>query len=277
MKKFGYLLLILIMTVFAGLALTGCGGSAGDGSDAAGDAASAAGLTDGTYVVKFTTDNAMFHVNEANYDKGILTVQDGQMTVHVSLASKRIVNLFPGTAEDAQKEGAQLLEPTTDTVTYSDGYTEEVYGFDVPVPAIDQEFDLALIGTKGKWYDHKVMVSDPVPGDDIHAQAAGIDLEDGTYSVNIAMEGGTGKASIETPAEMTVADGKATLTVTWSSPHYDYMLVDGEKFEPVNEEGNSVFEIPVKVLDEPFTVIGDTTAMSQPHEIEYQLTCTLAE
>ena len=107
----------------------------------------------------------MFHVNEANDGKGELTVKDGKMTIHVSLASKNIVNLFPGTAKDAQKEGAKLLQPTTDTVTYSDGMTEEVYGFDIPVPAIGEEFDCALIGTKGKWYDHKVSVSDPVPAE----------------------------------------------------------------------------------------------------------------
>ena len=72
------------------------------------------------------------------------------------------MNLFPGTAKEAQKKGAELLEPTTDEVTYSDGTTEEVYGFDVPVPALDEEFDLALIGTKGVWYDHKVSVTNPV-------------------------------------------------------------------------------------------------------------------
>ena len=103
----------------------------------------------------------MFHVNEAKDGKGELTVKDGKMTIHISLASKNIVNLYPGTAEDAKKDGAKLLEPTTDTVEYSDGTTEEVYGFDVPVPAIDEEFDLALIGTKGVWYDHKVSVSNP--------------------------------------------------------------------------------------------------------------------
>ena len=91
-----------------------------------------------------------------------VTVEDGKMTIHISLVSKNIVNLFPGTAKEAQKKGAKLLEPTTDKVTYSDGTTEEVYGFDVPVPALDEEFDLALIGTKGKWYDHKVSVSNPV-------------------------------------------------------------------------------------------------------------------
>ena len=125
-----------------------------------------AALEDGTYVAEFDSDSGMFHANEANDGKGILSVKDGEMTFHVSLASKHIVNLFVGTAEDAQKDGAELLEPTTDTVTYSDGMTEEVYGFDIPVENIDEEFDLALIGTKGKWYDHKVKISNPEKDDD---------------------------------------------------------------------------------------------------------------
>ena len=122
----------------------------------------AAELEDGTYTAEFDTDSSMFHVNEACEGKGTLTVKDGIMTIHVSMPSKNIVNLYPGLAEDAQKEGAELLQPTTDTVTYSDGMTEEVNGFDVPVPALDEEFDLALIGTKGTWYDHKVSVTNPV-------------------------------------------------------------------------------------------------------------------
>nr|WP_296040929.1 hypothetical protein [uncultured Blautia sp.] len=125
-----------------------------------------AALEDGTYVAEFDSDSGMFHANEANDGKGILTVKDGEMTFHVSLASKHIVNLFVGTAEDAQKDGAELLEPTTDTVTYSDGMSEEVYGFDIPVENIDEEFDLALIGTKDKWYDHKVKISNPEKDDD---------------------------------------------------------------------------------------------------------------
>ena len=118
-------------------------------------------LADGTYAAKFNTDSGMFHVNEANDGCGTLTVKDGKMTIHISLVSKKIINLFVGTAADAAKDGAKLLEPTTDTVKYSDGTTEEVYGFDVPVEALDQEFDLAILGTKGTWYDHKVSVSDP--------------------------------------------------------------------------------------------------------------------
>ena len=122
-------------------------------------------LEDGTYEAEFKTDSGMFHVNEANDGKGILTVKDGQMSIHISLTSKNIVNLFVGKAADAKKDGAELLQPTTDTVTYDDGTTEEVNGFDVPVKALDKDFDLALIGTKGKWYDHTVSVTNPVKVD----------------------------------------------------------------------------------------------------------------
>ena len=228
-------------------------------------------LPDGMYTAEFTTDSSMFHVNEAYDNKGILTVKDGQATIHITLTSKKIVNLFLGTAEDAQKDGAELLEPTTDTVDYEDGTTDEAYGFDVPVPALDEEFDLALIGTKGEWYDHKVKVSNPQPQEDVADTIGDVQLSDGTYEMDLDFEGGSGKASISSPARVTISNGDAIATVEWSSPNYDYMLIDGEKYMPVNTEGNSVFEIPV-ILDEPMQVIGDTVAMSTPHEIEYTLT-----
>jgi len=232
-------------------------------------------LPDGVYTAEFSTDSSMFHVSEACDGKGTLTVKDGVMTIHISLGSKKILNLYPGLAEDAAKDGAVLLQPTTDTVTYSDGMTEEVYGFDVPVPAIGEEFDLALIGTKGKWYDHKVKVSDPVAEDSREAANGSFDmsaLADGSYTIELTMEGGSGRASIQSPAQLVIADGAATATLEWSSPNYDYMLVNGEKYLPVNTEGNSVFEVPVEALDAPLTMIGDTVAMSTPHEVEYTVT-----
>ncbi len=228
-------------------------------------------LPDGVYTAEFSTDSSMFHVSEACDGKGTLTVKDGVMTIHISLGSKKILNLYPGLAEDAAKDGAVLLEPTTDTVTYSDGMTEEVYGFDVPVPVIGEEFNLALIGTKGKWYDHKVKVSDPVA----EGAADTFDLsavEDGSYTIKLTMEGGSGRASIQSPAQLAIADGAATAILEWSSPNYDYMLVNGEKYLPVNTEGNSVFEVPVEALDASLTMIGDTVAMSTPHEVEYTVT-----
>ena len=127
-----------------------------DGAENAADSE----LEDGVYGVEFDTDSSMFHVNEACNGRATLTVKDGKMTVHITLVSKNIENVFLGTAEDAQKDGAELIQPTIDKVTYSDGMTEEVYGFNVPVEKLDEEFDLAIIGKKGKWYDHKVSVTD---------------------------------------------------------------------------------------------------------------------
>lgn len=243
MKK-RWILCLLIMTLAL---LMGCGKSK-------------AAYDDGTYTVTFTTDSSMFHVNEAYDNKGTLTVKDGEMMLHITLPSKKILNLYPGLAADAAKDGAVLLEPTIDTVTYDDGTSEEVFGFDVPVPVIGEEFDLALVGTKGKWYDHKVIVSDPVP------------VSEEEILVDISMEGGSGRATIESPARAVVRGGVTYVTITWSSPNYDYMVLDGVRYEPINTEGNSVFELPIKDITKPVTVIGDTTAMSKPHEVEYTLT-----
>ena len=162
MKKKMITILCAAMLGCALLAGCGSGGSAPAGSET--ETQEEAGTAEETETAaEAETAEDMFHVSEACDGKGTLTVEDGKMTIHISLASKNIVNLYPGLAEDAQKEGAVLLEPTTDSVTYSDGITEEVYGFDVPVPALDEEFDLALVGTKGTWYDHKVSVSNPEP------------------------------------------------------------------------------------------------------------------
>lgn len=166
----------IALLLFALLMTAGCGTPAAKTSESAESSAAASSsptaasqnsgsttLADGVYSAEFTTDSSMFHVNEAKNGKGVLTVKDGKKTIHVSLASENIVNLFLGKAEDAKKDGAGLLQPTKDAVTYSDGTTEEVYGFDIPVPTIGEDFDLAIIGTKGTWYDHKVTVSNPEP------------------------------------------------------------------------------------------------------------------
>ena len=236
-------------------------------SSVASSAAETAALPDGVYTAEFDTDSSMFHANEACDGKGTLTVENGQMTFHVSLASTHIVNLYLGKASDAADHEADWLQPTTDTVTYSDGTSEEVYGFDIPVSAVDADFDLAILGTKGKWYDHVVSVRDAV-----EKAAKAETPADGTYTCDVTLEGGSGRATVESPAALTVADGKMTATIVWSSPNYDYMKVGEEKFLPVNQGGEtSMFEIPVTVFDRKMAVSADTTAMSTPHEIEYTL------
>ena len=104
-------------------------------------------------------------------------------------------------------------------------------------------------------------------------EAFTLDKEDGEYSIQVDLEGGSGKASVTSPTLITVQEGAVTAHIQWSSSNYDYMIVDGEKYLPVNEEGgNSEFEIPVLAMDEAMPVIADTTAMGTPHEINYTLT-----
>ena len=273
-----------VASLLLAAALTGCGAASSTASSAAGSEAAssvassaasetaAAALPDGVYTAEFDTDSGMFHANEACDGKGTLTVENGKMTFHVSLASKKIVNLYVGMAADADANKADWLLPTTDTVTYSDGTSEEVYGYDIPVAAVDEDFQLALLGTKGKWYDHTVSIRNAEP----KAEAAAETPADGEYNVNVVLEGGSGRATVDSPAALTVADGKMTATIVWSSPNYDYMIVDGEKYLPTNTEGNSTFVIPVAALGAPLSVTADTVAMSTPHEIEYTLTFTLA-
>ncbi|MDO5132129.1 MAG: hypothetical protein Q4D81_03985 [Eubacteriales bacterium] len=104
-------------------------------------------------------------------------------------------------------------------------------------------------------------------------EAVRVDLDDGEYSIECNMTGGSGRASISSPALFVVRDGRAYARLIWSSTYYDYMLVDGVRYENLTTDGgNSSFEIPVTVMDEGMTVIADTTAMGDPVEIEYVLT-----
>ena len=272
MKKF----LSIVCAGVLAAALTACTAApAASQSTAASSAASvqaqsAPALADGVYQASFSTDSSMFHANEACDGKGVLTVQNGQMSIYVTLAGKGIVNLFPGTAEDAQKPGAEWLQPTLETVHYSDGTTDEANAFLIPVPYLDEEFDVALVGKKGTWYDHKVSVSDPqlLADDTAESEVPA----DGSYTVEAVLQGGSGKASVQSPARLTVENGAMTATVIWSSKNYDLMIVDGQEYTPTYENELSCFTIPVSALGTPLPVQAETTAMSQPHMIDYTLT-----
>lgn len=97
------------------------------------------------------------------------------------------------------------------------------------------------------------------------------DLTDGEYAIDVTMTGGSGKATIQSPTLLTLNDGIAYATITWSSSNYDYMIVDGQKYLPMENTETATFEIPVSVFDRKITVAADTTAMSTPHEITYTL------
>lgn len=97
------------------------------------------------------------------------------------------------------------------------------------------------------------------------------ELADGEYMIDVTLEGGSGRAGIDSPAKLFIENGNITAKITWSSSNYDYMLVNGEKYLPENDEGNSSFLIPVSDFDQKIEVTADTTAMSKPHEIDYTL------
>ena len=96
------------------------------------------------------------------------------------------------------------------------------------------------------------------------------EITDGSYTVDVTLSGGSGRASVESPCKIMIADGQATATIIWSSPFYEYMLIGETRYEPVQEDGNSTFEIPV-VFDEEIAVSASTVAMSEPHLVDYTL------
>lgn len=128
---------------------------------------------------------------------------------------------------------------------------------------------LGLLGMCG--CSSQAFVSEQQTGTVLTQEETGLEFQDGTYQMEVELLGGSGRASVTSPAEVEIKNGKAVATLEWSSPNYDYMVVDGEKYLPVNTEGNSVFQIPVEAFDQDIAVIADTVAMSTPHEIEYTL------
>lgn len=113
----------------------------------------------------------------------------------------------------------------------------------------------------------------PEPEPEPQQEPAASVPEDGDYTAAVTLSGGSGRATVSSPAALRCEDGTFRATIVWSSPNFDYMKVDGERYDPISEPGsNSAFEIPVAAFDTPLAVVADTVAMSEPHEVEYTLT-----
>lgn len=221
-------------------------------------------VKDGSYFVEAESSSSMFRIVEAE-----LTVSGGNMTAVITLSGTGYIKLFMGTGEQA------VEAEETDYAVYAEN-PEGAYTFTIPVEALNQELECTGFSKrKEKWYDHQILFrADTIPQDALLKRIAPveIDVEDGSYTIETELSGGSGKASVTSPAAVSVTDKKGTVSLEWSSPNYDYMIVNGITYLPVNTEGNSVFEIPLWVLDEEMEVLADTTAMSTPHEIAYTLT-----
>jgi len=222
-------------------------------------------LKDGTYDITVSSSSSMFNITEC-----ALTVSGGEMTAVMTMGGKGYSYVCLGTGEEA------AAAPESDHILPEEN-AEGAHTFTVPVEALDKGIDLAAFSTKKeKWYERTLVFrSDSLPAeafaDGFLTTAESLALADGEYTVAAELSGGSGRASIESPAKLVVSGGACILTVVWSSPNYDYMIVNGEKYLPVNADGNSVFEIPVTIFDRYVTVLADTTAMSTPHEVEYMI------
>ena len=226
-------------------------------------------LENGSWPIEVDTDTSMFRVADA-----ILMVDNGTMTAKLTLGGKGYEKLYMGTAEEA------AAAADADCAFYEEN-ADGSFAYTVAVPVLNAEVDCAAWSIrKEKWYGHKIVFeADSLPEGAVKKLSAAwteeapaaVDKKDGTYTMNVTLTGGTGKASVTSPAKVTVQGNTATAEIAWSSPNYDYMVAGGQKYLPVNSEGNSVFSIPITAFDAPVTVLADTTAMSVPHEIEYQL------
>ena len=223
-------------------------------------------LKDGTYGVEMKSSSSMFKV-----DRCELRVENGTMQAVLYMTSQSYLYLYAGTAEEAAAANEEDYIPREDAGDGMGSYT-------LPVEALDTGISCAAFSKKReKWYDRTLLFrADSLPQDAFlearGTSAADLKLEDGEYTVDVTLAGGSGRASVESPAKLTVSGGAFTVTIAWSSSNYDYMVVDGVQYDPVNTEGNSVFELPLTAFDTPVAVQADTTAMSQPYLIDYTLT-----
>lgn len=222
-------------------------------------------LVDGVYPVEVASSSSMFKVVDCE-----LTVQDGEMTAIMTMSGDGYLKLFMGTGAEAVQASEEDYIPFVENA-------EGKQTYEVPVEALDMGMDCAAWSKrKEKWYDRVlVFKSSSLPQNAFTnleiTTAESLELADGTYQAEVMLEGGSGKASVESPAVLEVKDGKVTATIIWSSKNYDYMLVDGEKYEMLETDGNSTFEIPVSGFDWKMPIVADTIAMSTPHEIDYTL------
>ena len=234
------------------------------------EAVGAEAVKEGEYHISVDSSSSMFKIADC-----VLKVSGGKLTADLIIDSKSYDKLFMGTEEEAKSaDSSECI-----------GYTSNESGqsvFTVPVEALDKEIQCAALSAKKQeWYGRTLVFrADSLP-DDAFSESRYTTLEelglaDGEYTVEVELEGGSGRATVASPAKLTVEDGKATAEIVWSSDKYDYMIVDGEKYLPVITDGSSVFEVPVAGFDHGMPVSADTTAMSVPYEIEYTL-CFVSE
>ncbi len=222
-------------------------------------------LQDGQYDITVDSSSTMFSVERCE-----LTVESGSMTAVLHMGGTGYLYVFMGTGEAAA---------AADTLQYIpfEEQPDGTHTFTVPVEALDQGLACAAFSKKKElWYDRTLVFrSDSLPKEafleNTYPTADSLGLTDGNYTIEVQLTGGSGRASIQSPAALRIEDGAAYASVIWGSRNYDYMRIGDLIFDPLPDTETSAFEIPVAQFDRTLTVFANTTAMSTPHEIEYSL------
>ncbi len=264
-------------------------------------------IKDGTYSVEVESSSSMFRIIQAE-----LTVSEGRMSAQLTLSGTGYLMLFPGTGEEAahSSEESYLGYEENDQGKYVYRFPVEALNKSLPCAAFSKrkekwydrrilfdasslpkdalliqlpDYDLIEKAVKA-WEQNGSQenasaspnapkeTSSPAPNEQLPQAPLPIDREDGEYSIEASITGGSGKSGILSPTLLIVREGRAYARIQWSSPNYDYMIVGNEKYLNMAEEGrNSLFEIPITLMDKEMPVIADTTAMGTPHEVAYSL------
>lgn len=221
-------------------------------------------VLDGDYEIALESSSSMFRIVNS-----VLHVKDGRMSASLTMSGKGYSKLFLGSAEAASESKGQ------GEILPNDGDGAVI--FEIPVSALNSSIDCAAFSKKkSKWYDRQILLdASSLPEEKllVSPKIEKINLKNGKYRMNVELTGGSGKAKITSPVKVTVKDGKAFAVIEWSSPNYDYMKVNHERYDAdkkiLEKGGNSTFTIPVYALDKKIPVIADTVAMSKAHEIQY--------
>lgn len=222
-------------------------------------------LKNGSYTVTVDSSSSMFRIVDC-----MLTVENGQMSAEMTMGGTGYLKVYMGTIEEAEKA------PDSDCIPFNE-LPDGAHSFTVPVEALDKPIDCAAFSKKKEtWYDRTLVFrADSLPAeafsDGYFVTAEALGLSDGEYSCAVSLSGGSGRASIQSPAALRVENGEVFASILWSSSSYDYMRIGDERYDALSNDGGSLFEIPVAYFDRPISVAANTTAMSTPHEIEYSL------
>lgn len=224
-----------------------------------------ASLKDGDYEVVAMSSSSMFNIVACT-----LHVENGEMTAQMTMGGTGYLYVFMGTGEEAAEADEAEYIPFVENA-------EGAHIFTVPVEALDSGISCAAFSKKKeKWYDRTILFrADSLP-DEAFAESRyttieALGLADGTYTVDVTLEGGSGRAKVDSPAVMTISGDSCTVIIKWSSNKYDYMRIGETIYQPISMEEVSIFEIPVTGFDYRMPVAAETTAMSEPHEIDYTL------